>query len=325
MKKNEGNIFFKDIEMPGIVEDKIEEALFKIKMEETDDMRKKENTEIKRNYKTRKFFKPLLAIAACFILIVVGSFSRNFGSKNPNLSLTNNDDESDLQKDEKIKAPFPDFSITAYAAELDIAEPGDGNIIFADAGIGDNGYTGIMFHIQGSGISNVDIAIDKGELYSARIDNTTEEALRDWMAQGMPDMDGDPDTYTIVEALIPQQQEENPDIQTVRTYHCTRRGTNITEEYDSEKYYGFYIPDHVMSAMDSEMDLAVAAHNMLDLFDGAVLTVTVTFTDGSSFTKEYELSTANLIQDENGTVTQEEWTGGDEGAFVYGIVAREKK
>ena len=106
-----------------------------------------------------------------------------------------------------------------------------------------------MFHIQGSGISNVDIAIDKGELYSARIDKTTEEALRDWMAQGMPDMDGDPDTYTIVEALIPQQQEENPDIQTVRTYHCTRRGTNITEEYDSEKYYGFYIPDHTADSL----------------------------------------------------------------------------
>ena len=64
---------------------------------------------------------------------------------------------------------------------------------------------------------------------------------------------------------------------------------------------------------------------MLDLFDGAVLTATITFTDGSNFTKEYELSTAKLIQDENGTVTQEEWTGGDEGAFVYGIVAREKK
>ena len=69
----------------------------------------------------------------CNSLLRVSPFRaevRNFGSKNPNLSLTNNDDESDLQKDEKIKAPFPDFSITAYAAELDIAEPGDGNIIF---------------------------------------------------------------------------------------------------------------------------------------------------------------------------------------------------
>ena len=60
----------------------------------------------------------------------------------------------------------------------------------------------------------------------------------------------------------------------VRTYHCIRRETNITEEYDSEEYYGFYIPDHVMSAMDSEMDLAVAA-NILHEVSNKYLRVTV--------------------------------------------------
>lgn len=32
-----------------------------------------------------------------------------------------------------------------------------------------------------------------------------------------------------------------------------------------------------------------------------------------------------LVQDENGTITQKEWTEGDEGAFVYGMTAKEKK
>ena len=46
---------------------------------------------------------------------------------------------------------------------------------------------------------------------------------------------------------------------------------------------------------------------------------------GASLKKEYELSAAKLTQDENGTITQEEWTGGDEGAFVYGIIGIEQK
>ena len=189
----------------------------------------------------------------------------------------------------------------------------------------DNGYTGILFHVQGSEISDVDISIDKGELYSAIIDETTEEAVNVWMAQGMPDMDGNPDTYTIVEALGQEQTEEEPDIRNVRMYHCTKRGTEIMEEYDGETYYGFYIPDHMRSAMDDETDLTAASHNMLDIFDGAALTVTVTYPDESNCTKEYELSVVKLVQDENGTITQKEWTEGDEGAFVYGMTAKEKK
>ena len=64
---------------------------------------------------------------------------------------------------------------------------------------------------------------------------------------------------------------------------------------------------------------------MLNIFDGAVMTVKVSYSDGSSVKKEYELSAAKLTQDENGTITQEEWTGGDEGTFVYGIIGREQK
>ena len=324
MKKSEENIFLEEIEMPRIVEEKITETLLKIKMEEIDVMRKKKNADTTRNNQIKKIFKPLVAVATCFILVVTFLTNGNVGSKNPNVSMMTDNDKSDLQGEDKSKVSFPDFSITAYAKELDIAEPSEGNVIFVDAGIGENGYTGIMFSIKGNEISSVDISIDKGELYSAIIDDATEEALHDWMAQGMPDMDGNPNTYTIVETHGLEQREEQ-DIQTVRIFHCTKRGTNFMEQYDSETYYGFYIPDHIISTMDDETDLAVAAHNMLNIFDGAVLTVTVTCSDGSSFRKEYELSTAKLAQDKNGTITQEEWTGGDEGAFVYGIVAREKK
>ncbi len=283
MKKNEENIFLEDIEMPRVVEEKITETLLKIKMEEINVMRENESTDTK------------IAVAACAILVVTFLINGNAGSKTPNVSMTTDTDNSDLQWEDKPKISFPDFSITAYAKELDIAEPSEGNVIFVDAGIGENGYTGIMFSIKGNEISNVDISIDKGELYSAIIDDTTEETLHDWMAQGMPDMDGDPNTYTIVETDGLEQREEEQDIQNIRIYHCTKRGTNIMEQYDSETYYGFYIPDHIISTMDDETDLAVASHNMLNIFDGAVLTVTVTYSDGSSF-RQQSLPKMKMVQ-----------------------------
>lgn len=329
MRKNEESIFLQDIEVPRIVQEKADEAFFKIKRKEMDIMSKKENTDSNKSYKVRKLVKPIIAIAACAVLALTASVGRNAGSAKNDITPTVNHDESDLQKEDKFNLSFPEFSITAYAAELNIEETREGNLIFADIGISDNGYTGIMFNIQGEEISNVDILIDKGELYSATIEYTTEEALHEWMAQGMPDLDHSIDTYTIVETVESEQEDikeqEDINLQNVKLYHCTKRGTEINEAYASETYYGLYIPDSALPAMSNETDLAEASHNMLRIFDDAVLSVTVTYSDGSRFTKKYELSAAKLIQDEHGTITQEEWKGGDEGRFIYGIIAKEKK
>lgn len=62
---------------------------------------------------------------------------------------------------------------------------------------------------------------------------------------------------------------------------------------------------------------------MLYKFEESRLTVTVTYSDGNTQSKEYKLSVKRLAQDENGDIMQEEWTGGDEGAFVYGILAED--
>ena len=81
MKSKEENIFLKDIEMPGIVDEKIAETLLKIKMEEKDIMRKKENADAIKNSIIRKFVKPMIAVAACLILVAAVSTSRNIRSR----------------------------------------------------------------------------------------------------------------------------------------------------------------------------------------------------------------------------------------------------
>ena len=63
--------------------------------------------------------------------------------------------------------------------------------------------------------------------------------------------------------------------------------------------------------------------NAIDTFDGAHLTVEVTFADGGTQSRTYTLSTGRLRteQYENGTWTVLPQLAGDEEAFVYGIYA----
>lgn len=303
MSKNEQNIFMEDIEVPAIVEEKADIAFSKIRKEGRNIM--KERTE--NHFKAKRNVKSIIAAAVCVAFAAAAvSAGAKIGNRNAELS-----------------AMLPNFSITAYAAELNMAQADGSDIVFTDVGIGDGAYTGMLFHIQGDAISEVDISIDKGELYSATIEKTTEDAVYDWLAQGAPD--GDDGTHTVVEATPSLEQgEDDADIQNLTLYHCTKGGDEIKEKYDDETYYGFYIPDSIVSEIDGGKDLAAASHEMLDVFNGSTLSITITYSDGSSLSKDYELSTAKLMHDENGVITQEEWTG-EEGAFVYGIIAKERK
>lgn len=272
-----------------------------------------------KKHTAKKMIRMMAAVAACAALLVTATtFNQQFSSNSPNENQTPQKD-SDLTDLIKV---FPDFSITAYAAELDIAETDGNHIIFADTGSGEDGYTGMLFRIQGADISNVEISLDKGELYSATIEKTTEDALTDWLAQGAPDEDNNPDTHTMMR-LIPQDSDgEIVESESVLLYHCMKKGGEISESYNDEIYYGFYIPDSTLSSVNSEKDLASAYYEMLEVFEDSELKVKVTYKDGTASEKRYTLSVEKLMQDENGVITQEVWSDGSEGAFVYGILAK---
>ncbi len=323
------NIFIDDVEVPEIVRDKAAEAFIQIKTEGEESMSNAEKIqkEQKKTEKNKNIIKPVIAAAACVAVLITSGIGiqhmqngEQASDRNDNEQVLNADTDTDTSK---ILDILPDFSITAYAEELDVAPTREGNIIFADAGHGEGGYTGIQFSIHGDDISEVHVSLDKGELYSATIERTTEDALEDWLAQGAPDEDNDPDTWTIIETSPAVQEDDMEVPQSVLLHHCTKRGKEISESYNPELYYGFYIPDDILSTMGEE-DMASAYQEMLRVFDGSVLKVTVFYTNGSSAEKEYDLTVTKLAQDENGTVTNEEWTGGEEGAFVYGILAKEK-
>lgn len=312
-------------EVPEIVHNAVISTLEVI--ETKDNIVKKGNANMKneketsKNHAVKKIIRPLVAAVACAALLMTAI---TYGSQ------TNHNDPNGNQITEEGSAHtnlaemLPNFSITAYAAELDVAEASEGNIVIVDTGTGEGGYTGMLFRINGEDISAVKLSLDKGELYSATIENTAEDVMTNWLAQGSPDEDNDPDTHTIMRLPSQASKEENVNPKNVQLYHCAKRGTEIDESYSNEMYYGFYIPEHMVSSVDGENDLASAYHNMLEVFEGAKLKVTVTCNNGATSEKTYSLSVEKLMQDESGVITQEIWNGDDEGAFVYGILAKEE-
>ncbi len=323
MKQFDERIFLEDVEVPEVVQRKADEAFDIIRKEGRNTMKKK--SEEKKSVSFRTWIKPMIAAAACAALVITAAaLGGNTGRENNEAAIGVESSEPGTAMENRANISFPDFSIAAYAEGEETAGANGGSAVFADVGFGADGYTGILFNVMGGGITDVDITIDKGELYSAVIEDTTEDAVRDWMAQGMPDRDADENTDTLVETLGLEQREEDTEPQRIRMYHCTKRGGEIREQYDARAYYGFYIPDSIREAVSDGTDQAEAKHEMMRAFDGAVLRVTVSYSDGSSSTKLYELTVEKLAQDGNGKITREIWTGGDEGAFVYGILAEEK-
>lgn len=102
----------------------------------------------------------------------------------------------------------------------------------------------------------------------------------------------------------------------------TALGTDVTEEYDPEVSYGFWVPG-VDAALWRE-DPRAASQESIDTLDGAQLTVEVTFTDGSTQAKTYTLSTGKLrlAQESDGPGgTLLPSLAGDDEAYLYGVYA----
>lgn len=350
MDKNEKTIFQHDIEVPPIVMEKANAAFLTIEKEGWNIMR--ENKSVKMG----RVVKATAAVAACAALLVAaGAAAGGFvggdvpvtevadqsgvsaggglgggkgiptadgsagGKENPTAESTAKDGFQTVE---------PTFSLAAYAPEGVKAGMSGDDLVFTDIGTGEGGFTGMLFQVQGDGIADVDIKIDKGELYTTTIEETTEDVIYDIAAAGMPDEDGDPDTHTVYSLIGDYDPNEKPEDHKpcdVIAYHCTKAGTQVSGAYDAGLYYGFYIPDDVTS---SKYDLAEAYREQLGVFEGSTLRVSVTYTDGSSASKAYALSVKKLALDAQRNVTQTEWKENDpdmKEGYVYGVMATEKE
>ena len=249
--------------------------------------------------------------AVCALALVLGGFSlRPVPTAAPGTP-----GNTGLEETPPAQILVPTFGLTAYAAGTDTTygPAPDGSIAFSvgegctTPEFGD--FTGCLFQVTGENIAKVSLSIDRGGLYRYQIrENLTDEQLAEYrqaMAEGR-----------IAPAAISQRDDGvwyMPEM--------TALGTGVEEDYDPDARYGFWVSPEEMAP--TGLGISIEAQMDADFFDGGLLTVTVTSSDGTEKTQTYRLHTGEL---------KVEWTGdgdmtvlpelaGPDDLFVYGIYA----
>ena len=221
--------------------------------------------------------------------------------------------------------PTFSFGLTAYAADTGerYGANANGGLAFSAAGEGhwsaEGGhYTGCLFQVTGENIRTISLAIDREALYRSRTltDLPGEEVQKYLEAEASGTEYQLPGGGDVIAAVYSEGEEEPLTLEVV-----TDLGASVTEDYDPEARYGFLIPD--TGDIDWEGDPRTANQESIDRLDGARLTVTVTFDDGSEQTKIYTLSTGQLKveYEEDGTMTLLPQLAGDDDPWIYGVYA----
>ena len=222
--------------------------------------------------------------------------------------------------------PTFSFGLTAYAADTGerYEANANGGLAFSTSGQGswsaeDGHYTGCLFQVAGENIQTISLAIDREALYRSRTltDLPGEEVQKYLEAEANGTEYQLPGGEGVINAIYSEGEEDPLTLEVV-----TDLGASVAEDYDPEVRYGFLIPD--TGDVDWTGDPRAANQESIDQLDGARLTVTVTFTDGTEQTKTYTLSTGRLkveydANSPGGTLLPQ--LAGDEDPWIYGVYA----
>ena len=214
--------------------------------------------------------------------------------------------------------PPHSFGLVAYAAEQEQVTPMENGKLafFSSGGVAgpDIGcYTSFLFRVTGTNIQSVSATLDKGAFYQRILrEMTTEEEV----AEAFQEMDDG----AILPAAISQRKDGTWSMDEV-----TPLGKRFTQAYDPEVSYGFWAPPEELPIAREDVFPRVQFEDGIHLFDGATMTLTVTFTDGSTQTKAYALHAGRLkiVYAEDGSQTVLPETASAEEPSVYGICAEE--
>ena len=215
------------------------------------------------------------------------------------------------------------FGLVAYAADTgEMRQPKDSKIVF-DTGSGADDpekgfYSGCLFKVTGEDIKNVSATIDKGAVYRTKTVKDTSADRDEWvrtMHQGTnPALDG------ADRIMVWGSDEMHMDADL-----CLKLENGFTDEYDPDVSYGLWLPSRQESEDD---DLQDSWHKSVDGFEGAKLTVTITFNDGSEQTRSMTLHTGKLGVEYKDDTSGPSLTGEvltDEQAaaegYIYGVYA----
>ena len=213
------------------------------------------------------------------------------------------------------------FGLVAYAADTgEMRQPKDSKIVF-DTGSGADDpekgfYSGCLFKVTGENIKTVSATIDRGAVYRTKTVKDTSADRDEWvrtMYQGTnPAIDG-------ADRIMVWGSDE------MHMYAdlCWKLDNAFTDEYDPDVSYGLWLPSRQEDADD---DLQDSRHKSVDGFEGAKLTVTITFNDGSEQTRSMTLHTGKLGVEYKDDTSGPSLTGevltdaqAEEQGYLYGV------
>ena len=219
------------------------------------------------------------------------------------------------------------FGLVAYAAETDeMRQPKESKIVF-DYGSGADDpekgfYSGCLFKVTGEDIKTVSASIDNGAIYRTKTVKDTSADRDEWvrtMYQGTnPELDGADTVMVWGNGPVEGEEQMYADL-------CWKLDNGFTDAYDPDASYGLWLSSMPETTDD---DLQDSWHAAVDGFEGAKLTVTITFTDGSEQTRSMTLHTGKLGVEYKDDTSGPSLTGEvltDEQAaaegYIYGVYA----
>ena len=213
------------------------------------------------------------------------------------------------------------FGLVAYAADTgEMRQPKDSKIVF-DTGSGADDpekgfYSGCLFKVTGENIKTVSATIDRGAVYRTKTVKDTSADRDEWvrtMYQGTnPAIDG-------ADRIMVWGSDE------MHMYAdlCWKLDNGFTDAYDPDTSYGLWLPSQPETTDD---DLQDSWNKAVDGFEGAKLTVTITFNDGSEQTRSMTLHTGKLGVEYKDDTSGPSLTGevltdaqAEEQGYLYGV------
>ena len=255
--------------------------------------------------------KRIVAVACAFGVVVGGT------------AVWKSQQSGQPASDAVAEAVAHSFGIVAYAADTgETIEPKGSKVVFDIASGGKDSatkgfFSGCLFRVTGDNIKTVSASMDKGGLYRSERVNI-EEADVEAILQGTSEVTAGADDMMV-------QSEPEKGLWWVDISRRVENG--FVDEYDPEVSYGMWGEPEPVD-MAQEGDLQDAWQTRIDEFEGATLTVTVTFTDGTTDTQTLTLHTGKLgceyVDGEHspqltGEVLTDEQAA--EQGYVYGVYA----
>lgn len=253
--------------------------------------------------------KPLYGIAACLALAALG-----FGAVQTMAHM--NDGNVDVGA---IEAANLDFTVKAYAAgtQSPLAAGDNGMIVFGHTSDlsqsspewDDNGtYTGCLFKVKAEGVKTVQAHISKGMLYRYDTQNASYasdsellyEALT-WkpLKRGLGERLCAYDKVAV--GIVNDGLDKDDPNKTYQVQTSKRLGQTAELNYDEgdeDAYFGLWT-DEVGDSDTSDDSMRDQFGAIANAFEGAELTVTVTFEDGRTSTQVINLHAGNFLADWN--------------------------